>query len=216
MNRTKRIFYASWAIAAIFPIGLCATNKTAMSSNQNKTDKMKIDVTSSVFQQGQPIPKRYTADGADVSPPLQWQAPAHTKSVALICDDPDAPMGTWTHWVIFDIPASENGLKEAVPTDASLPDGAKQGVNSFHKTGYGGPSPPPGKPHRYFFHVFALDSMPASAQENPRITAAHSKLLQDIRSASAPENARLTEDQLKQQMQGHVIGEGELMGTYGR
>jgi Raf kinase inhibitor-like YbhB/YbcL family protein len=153
---------------------------------------MKIDVTSTAFQEGQPIPAQYTADGKDVSPPLSWGGvPAGTRSLALLCEDPDAPRGTWSHWVLFNLPADAGGLPEGVPPEAKLSNGATQGTNDFRKVGYGGPSPPPGKPHRYFFKLYALDT-----------------------TLSLPPST--TRQQLQGAAQGHVLGEGQLMGTYGR
>lgn len=147
---------------------------------------MNLDLTSTAFQEGQTIPTRYTADGENVSPPLQWsQAPDETQSFALICEDPDAPRGTFTHWVLFNLPPDARRLAEGTPQ------GAAQGSNDFHKVGYGGPSPPPGKPHRYFFKLFALD-----------------------RRMDLPENA--TRDKLLSAMKDHILAEGQLMGKYGR
>ncbi len=118
---------------------------------------MALRVSSTQWKRGETIPKKYTGDGADVSPPLVFEGvPTGTKSFALICDDPDAPVGTWVHWIIYDIPRTAKGLPEGVATPATLPDGTHQGRNSWKKTGYGGPSPPPGKPHRYFFRLYAL------------------------------------------------------------
>lgn len=118
---------------------------------------MALKVSSLQWKQGETIPEKYTADGSDISPPLHFEGvPAGTKAFALVCDDPDAPMGTWVHWVIYDIPGVAHGLPEGVATSASLPDGSRQGKNSWEKIGYGGPSPPPGKPHRYFFRLYAL------------------------------------------------------------
>ena len=107
---------------------------------------MSIQITSTAFAEGQPIPDKYTCAGLNVSPPLQWaNAPAGIKSFALIADDPDAPMGTWVHWVIYNLPPATTALAENTPPSPELPDGSKQGVNDFRKTGYGGPCPPPGK-----------------------------------------------------------------------
>jgi Raf kinase inhibitor-like YbhB/YbcL family protein len=153
---------------------------------------MSIEVTSSAFQQGATIPKDYTADGADRSPPLHWsKLPEGTQSLALICDDPDAPRGTWVHWVLFNLPADRQDLKEGVPTTDAVDGGARQGKNDFGKVGYGGPSPPKGKPHRYFFKLYALDT----------------KL--DLSSGA-------TKAQVVDAMKGHVVAEGALLGTYGR
>jgi len=118
---------------------------------------MVLKVSSPKWKLGETIPTQYTGDGQDVSPPLVFDGvPNGTKAFALICDDPDAPVGTWVHWVIYDIPGTAKGLPEGVPTPGSLPDGSRQGRNSWKKSGYGGPSPPPGAPHRYFFRLYAL------------------------------------------------------------
>jgi hypothetical protein len=147
---------------------------------------------SPAFEEGKPIPVAYTCDGKDVSPPLNWEgAPEGTRSFALICDDPDAPMGTWVHWVLFNIPADSTSLPEGVPTDAKLPDGARQGLSDFGRTGYGGPCPPRGKPHRYFFKLYALDTV--------------LELEGNIRKAD-----------LERAMAGHVLAQAQLMGTYQR
>ncbi len=153
-----------------------------------------MQVTSSAFQEGETIPKKYTGDGSDLSPPLRWTgAPAGTKSLAIICDDPDAPAGTWVHWVLFNLPADTRELEEGVPTKETLPNGARQGKNSWgsNNIGYRGPSPPPGKPHRYFFKVYALDAM--------------------LDLAAGADKA-----QLEKAMKGHVLGQGQMMGKYGR
>src|SRR5438477_5222162 len=117
-----------------------------------------MDLTSTVFREGQKSPQQYTGDGKDLSPPLQWtDPPPGTKSFALICEDPDAPRKTWTHWVILNIPADRRSLEEGVPANRALPSGAVQGQNDFGKIGYGGPAPPAGKAHRYFFRLYALN-----------------------------------------------------------
>jgi Raf kinase inhibitor-like YbhB/YbcL family protein len=150
-----------------------------------------MQVTSSAFQEGEPIPRQYTADGKNVSPPLQWTgAPEGTVSFALVCDDPDAPRGTWVHWVFFNLPADMQALAEAVPRDVH-PGGANHGTNDFKKIGYDGPSPPPGKPHRYSFKVYAL-----------------SRLL-DL-------SVGATKQQVVEAMESHILASGQLMGRYGR
>jgi Raf kinase inhibitor-like YbhB/YbcL family protein len=159
---------------------------------QEKKENFTMELTSSAFTEGATIPKKHTADGADVSPPLQWHgAPPTTKSFALICDDPDAPRGTWVHWVLFNLPADKPELPEGVPTTGKLAGGAVQGKNDFGKLGYGGPSPPKGKPHRYFFKIYALDAV-LDLQEGTK------------------------KDQLEKSMAGHILAQGQLMGTYGR
>ncbi|MCC6695733.1 MAG: YbhB/YbcL family Raf kinase inhibitor-like protein [Candidatus Hydrogenedentes bacterium] len=153
---------------------------------------MSMKLTSTAFAEGAPIPKQHTGEGADVSPPLEWTgAPAATKGFALICDDPDAPMGTWVHWVIYNIPAGAHGLPEHVPANEALPDGSRQGQNDFRVTGYRGPMPPHGKAHRYYFKLYALDF----TMELPK---------------------KATKADLEKAMKGHVLAEGSLMGTYQR
>jgi hypothetical protein len=152
---------------------------------------MAFQLTSSAFQAGAAIPAKYTCDGADVSPPLAWTgAPSATKSFALICDDPDASVGTWIHWVLYNIPAASSGLPEAVAAEDELSDGSRHGRNSWGRIGYGGPCPPSGT-HRYFFRLYALDTDLALA---PGATKA------DVLRA----------------MDGHVLASAELMGTYRR
>jgi Raf kinase inhibitor-like YbhB/YbcL family protein len=151
-----------------------------------------MQLTSPAFREGDTIPKPYTCDGEDISPALQWSgAPDGTKSFALICDDPDAPRGTWVHWVLFHLPADSHELAEHVPVQSVLPSGAKQGTNDFRKIGYGGPCPPKGKPHRYFFKLYALDTL-----------------------LDLPDGA--TKQQVLTAMKGHLLAEGQLMGEYGR
>jgi Raf kinase inhibitor-like YbhB/YbcL family protein len=153
---------------------------------------MSMTLNSPAFQPGQPIPQKYACQGEDISPPLRWgNVPAGTQSLALICDDPDAPVGTWVHWVIYGIPASMAELPEKVPATETLPSGAKQGMNDFRRVGYGGPCPPPGGPHRYFFKLYALGT---ELSLKPRATK------QDLLRA----------------MQGHILAQAELMGTYQR
>jgi hypothetical protein len=152
---------------------------------------MALQVKSSAFSEGDSIPAQYTCDGKDVSPPLSWSGiPAGTKSLALVCDDPDAPSGVWVHWVAYNIPGSTSGLPEAVPTRDEIAGGGLQGKNDFRKTGYGGPCPPGGT-HRYVFTVYALDS--------------------DVTLA-----AGATKGELVAAMQGHVLAEGKLTGKYSR
>ncbi|TAJ25997.1 MAG: YbhB/YbcL family Raf kinase inhibitor-like protein [Nitrospirae bacterium] len=119
---------------------------------------MAFELTSTAFKEGELIPKKYTCEGQDVSPPLRWGPPPQgTRNFALIADDPDAPVGTWVHWVVFNIPSDERELLEGMPAKEALPKRARQGQNDFNRIGYGGPCPPPGKPRRYFFKLYALD-----------------------------------------------------------
>ena len=153
---------------------------------------MPMKIESSAFKEGATIPRENTCDGPDLSPALSWSGvPAGAKGLALICDDPDAPVGTWVHWVLYDLPAAAQGLPQGVPKDRELKGGGRQGINDFRKIGYGGPCPPPGKPHRYFFKLYALDKMLAL---DPSVSK------KDVEKA----------------MQGHVLGEAQLMGRYGR
>jgi len=153
---------------------------------------MSIQLTSSAFAEGKPIPAKYTCDGGDVSPPLKWSAvPDGTKSLALISDDPDAPVGTWVHWVVYNIPPDTTELAEGVPKSEVLTNGATQGMTDFKRIGYGGPCPPRGGPHRYFFKLYALDTA-----LNLKPGAAKQELLRA--------------------MEGHILAEGRLMGTYQR
>jgi Raf kinase inhibitor-like YbhB/YbcL family protein len=155
-------------------------------------DAKKITVVSPAFDPGEKIPRKYTADGDNVSPPLEWTAlPAGTRSVALICDDPDAPKGLFTHWIVVNIPPGTMDLPENSSTEEKLPPGTVHCKNSFGNRGYGGPAPPPGPPHHYHFHVYALD--------------------QEL---TLPAGAGRTE--VDAALQGHILAEGELVGLYGR
>jgi len=118
-----------------------------------------MTIASDAFEDGKPIPRKYTCDGADRSPPLHWQAvPEGTASLALIVDDPDAPSGTWNHWLLYNMPPATQAVGEGVPATAALGDGSRQGTNDFGKVGYGGPCPPPGSTHRYQFRLYALSA----------------------------------------------------------
>ena len=138
---------------------------------------MSLSLNSPAFSSNASIPKQYTCNGKNYSPALHWSgAPAGTRSYVLIVDDPDAPMGTWVHWLLFNIPASVNHLDEAAP----LPTGAISGLNSWGKQNYGGPCPPNGT-HRYFFKLYALDSMltlDASADKEALLNAMESHILE--------------------------------------
>jgi hypothetical protein len=152
---------------------------------------MDIVVTSSAFRDGQMIPSKYTCDGDDMSPPIEWSGvPDGAKSVAIIGDDPDAPKGTWVHWVIYNIPPDLTGLPEDTPPDKVLDNGALQGMNDSGQTGYGGPCPPGGV-HRYFFKVYALD-------------------------IKIPLSAGATKLDLEEAMKGHILKRGQIMGRYKR
>ncbi len=156
------------------------------------TNMASLTVKTPAFDPGQSIPKRYTGEGEDVSPKLEWsEVPSGTKSVTVICEDPDAPGGMWVHWVLFNLPADTKGLNEAWPKDRELKNGARHGNNDWKQPGYRGPMPPPGKPHRYFFKVYAVDArldLPVGASRQQVLDA----------------------------MKGHILAQGEVMGTYRR
>jgi Raf kinase inhibitor-like YbhB/YbcL family protein len=153
---------------------------------------MGFQISSTAFSAGETIPKKFTCDGPDASPQLRWEgAPPGTQSFVLIVDDPDAPAGTWVHWVLYNLSPTTRELPEGVEKKDQLGDGALQGRNDFRRIGYGGPCPPAGKPHRYYFRLYALDvklSLKAGASKA------------DVEGA----------------MKGHILGQAELMGKYGR
>jgi Raf kinase inhibitor-like YbhB/YbcL family protein len=151
-----------------------------------------VQLETSAFPPGGDIPVRFTCDGSDDSPALEWtEPPAGTQSFTLVADDPDAPRGTWVHWVLYDLPARARELPEAVPPDKELVSGARQGRNDFRKIGYGGPCPPPGPAHRYYFRLFALD-----------------------RALGLKSGA--TRNEIDRAMEGHILARAELMGRYRR
>lgn len=181
----RAIFILS--LSAIFLISACASQPTNTEKSLTQPSMNSLIVTSLAFQHNQTIPRRYTCEGEDKSPPLSIaEAPEGTKSFALIVDDPDAPVGLWVHWLVWNISPDKTVIAEGETAS-----GALQGLNDFRKTDYGGPCPPPGKPHRYFFKVFALDDM------------------LDLPAGSS-------KDQLESAMQGHILAQGELIGLYQR
>ena len=160
-------------------------------ANTPKEDKVEIKLTSASFKEGQPIPRTYTCDGVNISPPLEWGGVAKTaKTLAIVVDDPDAPGGTWVHWVLYNLPADNIGLVENLPATEKLAAGGFQGTNDFEKIGYGGPCPPSGT-HHYFFKIYALDS-------------------------ELPLKAGATRAEVMKAMAGHIVLQGQLMGTYRR
>lgn len=153
---------------------------------------MELQIRSPAFGYGKPIPVQYTGFGKDISPPLEWSGvPGGAKSLALIVEDPDAPVGTWAHWLVYDISPRTNGLAEDQPKTQYLSGGARQGLNDFRRLGYGGPLPPPGPAHRYFFRLYALDCVldQPPGLSRPKLLAA---------------------------LGGHVLAEAEWMGTFQR
>lgn len=155
---------------------------------------MTFALTSTAFADNGTIPQQFTCDGSNVSPALTWNgAPPNTRTFALIADDPDAPAGTWVHWVLFNLPGNSTALPENVARDETLASlgNAAQGRNDFKKIGYGGPCPPSGKPHRYFFKLYALDTALAL---HPGSTKA----------------------QVEAAMHGHIVATAQLIGSYSR
>jgi len=158
-------------------------------ANQSSQTRPEIKLTSTAFAEGRPIPSTYTCDGVNVSPPLEWSGvPKSAKTIAIIADDPDAPGGMWVHWVLYNLPADNIGLVENLPATENLVAGGFQGKNDFEKIGYGGPCPPSGT-HRYFFKIYALDG-------------------------ELPLKAGATKEELLKAMEGHIVLQGQLMGTY--
>jgi len=160
-------------------------------SAEERDEAMALTLTSIGFDAEGAIPPKYSCDGEDISPPLAWSdPPPGTLSFGLILDDPDAPGGTWVHWVLFNIPAAARALPEAVPPDTILADGSVHGTSSFNSLGYGGPCPPGGT-HRYYFKLYALDA------------------ILDLEPAA-------NKADLEAAMENHILAQAELMGTYGR
>jgi len=175
---------------------LSAAQKTNRKTKETKL--MALEMKSSAFSNNKEIPKKFTCDGADVSPALSWtNSPQGTRSFALVMDDPDAPPGTWVHWVLYDLPSNISTLQDNIPKKETLPSGAKQGLcwgvadDEFDRVGYYGPCPPPGKPHRYFFKLYALDKVLGLPPKS-------------------------TKSQLVHAMEGHIIAQSELIGLYKR
>jgi len=190
-----RYFAAIIFSTLLFALLACANRSTTAppepATNKPQEKKMEINVESSAFKEGQSIPKQYTCDGVNISPPLEWKGvPKNAKTLAIICDDPDAPAGTWVHWVVYNLSANDMGLIENTPATEKLTGGGLQGKNDFGKIAYGGPCPPSGM-HRYFFKMYALDAE------------------LDLRPGA-------TKSDLLKAMEGHIVAQGQLMGTYSR
>jgi Raf kinase inhibitor-like YbhB/YbcL family protein len=151
-----------------------------------------MKIISPAFADGAPVPVEHTCEGNGSSPGIAWsEVPVNTRSFALVCDDPDAPRGTWVHWLLFNLPADAVELAPAVPPAPELPSGARQGINDSGNVGYGGPCPPRGRPHRYFFRLYALDCTLNLAPGVKRPELDHA-------------------------MAGHVLADATLMGTFQR
>jgi Raf kinase inhibitor-like YbhB/YbcL family protein len=194
VNSEPKTRFALLAASLLLASAIClAGNPVGVPSSPKPGRRaMSFVLETKVFPKGGEIPSKYTCSGQDVSPALSWSgAPQATKSFALIVEDPDAPSGTFTHWVVYDLPPGTHQLPENVSQTDDLSGGGRQGRNGFRRTGYGGPCPPPGKAHRYFFRLYALDStlnLPAGASR------------QEVESA----------------MRGHLIAQAELMGKFAR
>jgi|ERR1041385_1889754 Raf kinase inhibitor-like YbhB/YbcL family protein len=175
---------ALFALAWVLIMAACTAGEPAKPG--------KMEVTSTAFTEGGPIPGKHTCDGKNVSVPLKWTGvPPEAKSLVLIADDPDAPVGTWVHWVLYDLPPTTSELPEDVPKTQFIPLGGKQGINDFKHLGYGGPCPPAGKAHRYFFKLYALDTA------------------LDLKPGATRKDVELA-------MGKHILAQGQLMGTYKR
>jgi Raf kinase inhibitor-like YbhB/YbcL family protein len=183
-------------LASALVIAACAEEAVAptempavVESPTQEEGVMAFSIRSDAFDQDQPIPSRFTCDGEDVSPALSWSdVPDGTQSFALIVDDPDAPR-VFTHWVLYNLPASAQGLPEGVAKTDRPESGGFQGRTDFGNTGYGGPCPPPGRPHRYRFRLYALDG------------------LIDLGPGA-------TKQQVLDAIEGHILGQTQLVGTY--
>ena len=155
--------------------------------------EVEMRLSSPAFENKQFIPDKFTCSGEDVNPALIIEGiPRKTKSLALIVDDPDAPVGTFNHWVLYDLPAETKTLSEGMAKDPALPTGAKQGVTSFRRAGYGGPCPPKGPVHRYFFTLYALD-IPGLGL-----------------------GPKASKEEVEGKIKGHILGKAVIMGRYGR
>jgi Raf kinase inhibitor-like YbhB/YbcL family protein len=188
----RKLLGMTAAIPLILALFLAAHAASPTTSSLAGDSSTSFTLSSPSFSNGGDIAKKFTCDGADVSPQLSWtDPPASTKSFALLADDPDAPVGNWNHWTAWNLPPTLRGLPAGVPKQAQLSDGTQQGHNDFRKPGYNGPCPPPGKPHRYYFKLFALDV----------------KL--DLKPSSGKK-------ELEAAMKGHILVQSEWIGRYGR
>jgi Raf kinase inhibitor-like YbhB/YbcL family protein len=180
MNK-RQPFFVQKLCSIFLGLGMILEGGTAMA----------IKLTSTAFKEGTMIPQKYTCDGPDISPQLELEGiPPKAQSIALVCDDPDAPAGTWVHWVLYDWPVREKTIPEGISAERELASGARQGTNDFRRIGYGGPCPPGGT-HRYFFKAYALD---IKLNLSPGLTKAN----------------------LVEAMKGHILAEAQLMGKYKR
>ncbi len=188
---------AAFLLLTLITMASCSSNTKPRAHTPTPTPNALTEngsglvLSSTAFKEGQAIPRQYTCDGVNISPPLEWTgAPKTAKTIAIIADDPDAPAGIWVHWVLYNVPAEYIGFVENVPASENLRGGGFQGKNDFGKIGYGGPCPPSGT-HRYFFKIYAVDS-------------------------ELPLEAGATKADVEKAMQGHIVAQGQLMGTYSR
>jgi hypothetical protein len=187
MNHRERHF-----AIGVLVLASCYASAAGYGAGSQGGVTMPLELKSPDFSSGGIIPKQFTCDGADTSPALEWNdPPGATKSLALVADDPDAPVGTWVHWVLFNLPANSRALAQNIPKKEQLADGSLQGRNDFGKIGYGGPCPPPGKPHRYFFKLYAVDT---------KLNLKPGATKKDVERAT----------------QGHILARGEWIGRYAR
>ena len=190
----RRCLLRALIFAALLPPAACRRDEGRAepdAPHSHGAENRSIKLTSAAFKEGGMIPAKYTCAGADVSPPLAWdRVPDGTRSIALVFDDPDAPAGTWTHWLVFDLPPGTRGLPQNVPAQGELQGGGRQGTNDFQRIGYGGPCPPAGT-HRYSFKLYALNATLGLAP-----------------------GASKTE--LQRAMLGHILDEGRLTGRFAK
>jgi Raf kinase inhibitor-like YbhB/YbcL family protein len=185
-NAMRKVKY--WVVLAFVGIliFLAGCNQQNVAPALEGENNMAIHLTSTAFSEGENIPRLYTCDDKNVSPPLTWtNVPTNTISLALIIDDPDAPVGTWVHWVLYNLPSNLTGLEQGKSGSGI------EGINDFKRSGYGGPCPPKGSNHRYYIKLYALDSV------------------LNLKTGA-------TKAQLESAMRGHILAQGQLMGKYGR
>lgn len=188
MRRSSQAFLVGMLILGTS----CAAGTRRSLAEDRAAASPQMRLQAAAFTPGGFIPARFTCAGKDVSPSLTWSdAPDRTQAFALIVEDPDAPAGTWTHWLVYDLPSTAHALSEGLPKTAEISGGGRQGMNDFGKIGYGGPCPPPGKPHHYFFRLYALN-------------------------APLHLNAGASKEQVHEALKSHVEAETELMGRFKR
>ena len=187
-----KIHAQRYFVPELLTVLICLAGTAGILARPTGGVTVSLELNSPDFTPGGNIPKQFTCEGANISPALKWNdPPTATQSFVLIADDPDAPAGTWVHWVLFDLPANLRALPHNFPKNKQSADGSRQGRNDFGEIGYGGPCPPPGKPHRYFFKLYALDT---------KLNLAPGA----------------TKKQVERAMQGHILAQGEYIGRFSR